>query len=115
MNYLGHTKTGIISFILSMIVVILFTFITFQDIYFPISFSGEETSQISILIQKIGVEREIAMMIFISFISFILAMIAMFQKGSQKKLPKFSIVISGIFVIPNILALAIGLFKGLAI
>ncbi|GAA0077041.1 hypothetical protein UT300005_14190 [Clostridium sp. CTA-5] len=113
MSNLKHTKIGISSFILTLTVIIFFSIIIIRDILFPISFSKAETSQISTLPLKIDLVRETLIITAISFSSFILGIISIFQKGSKKILPKIAIIISGLFLIPVILGLVKGIFLSL--
>lgn len=100
LNNLKHTKIGITSFILISIVVIN----TISSVVCPLKMPYVNPSAIEIL----G-------MTMISLISFILGLIAMFEKGSKKILPKITIVISGIFLIPAIAGLVKGIFLCLTI
>jgi len=104
LSNLKHTKIGKISFILALILLTYFIITTMSDIMNPISFSSEETSRISNISKGKGIEmqRELLIMTAMSISSFILGVIARFQKESKKILPAIAIIISGVFLIPVI-------------
>ncbi|WP_061312719.1 hypothetical protein [Clostridium botulinum] len=100
MNDLKHTQIGITSVILILIVVIN----TIIPVLYPLNMPYVIPSVIEILA-----------MTMISLLSFILGLVAMFQKGSKKLFPKIAIIISGIFLIPVVVGLAKGIFLRLTI
>ncbi|WP_252226866.1 hypothetical protein [Clostridium sp. ZBS2] len=99
MKKLKHSKIGIISFILTLVIIIYMIVVTILDIVCVLH------NPIKIIPRHI----EVPTLIIILFISFILGVIARFEKESKKTLPTIAIVISGLLLIPAI----IGLIEGI--
>lgn len=108
---LKHSKIGITSFIFALIIIISFIIITVRDILFPISFTGPEKIH---TVPIVSPGTVILIMTAISFISFVLGLVARFEKESKKTLPTIAIVISGVFLIPAIIGLIKGIFLRLS-
>ncbi|NRT86745.1 hypothetical protein B0H41_000424 [Clostridium beijerinckii] len=82
-----------------------------RDVLFPISFTGtEQIHAVPIMSSR----TEMLIITSISFITFLLGVVARFEKESKKTLPTISIVISGIFLIPAIVGLIKGIFLRLS-
>ena len=111
MKKLKHSKIGITSFIFALIIMTYVIIIIMRDILFPISFTGpEQIHTVPIVSQR----TEILIITAISFISFVLGLVARFEKESKKTLPTIAIVISGLVVIPAITGLIEGIFLRLS-
>ncbi|MBN1068619.1 hypothetical protein [Clostridium sp. ZS1] len=104
MKNLKHSKVGIMSFILTLIVIIYMIIVTIADI-------------ICVLhnpVQIIPRHIEAITLIIVLFISFILGITARFEKESKKTLPNIAIIISGLLLIPAIVGLIEGIFLRLS-
>lgn len=81
------------------------------DIIFPISFTANGQIQASSIVSP---TTDILIMTAISLISFVLGLIALFEKESKKILPTIAIAISGMVLIPVINGLIKGIFLRLS-
>jgi hypothetical protein len=99
LSNLKNTNTGIASFVLMLMVVIYVLYIAILDIAF---FDEATMSTWSLNIPQ-GVE--ILILTGVSFVSFVLGIVARFQKESKKVLPTIAIIVSGVFVAPAITGL----------
>jgi len=96
LSNLKHTNIGIASFALMLIVIIYALTTTILDIAF---FDNATMTTWSSNIPR-GIE--ILILFGVSFISFVLGIVARFQKESKKILPTIAIIVSGMFLIPVI-------------
>lgn len=87
----NHSRIGITSFVLSIIPIIYIIIQSIVDIYFPINTEFNKVAALTYIIMNF--------MFAVFLVSFMLAIIAIRQKGYKKILPIISLIISGLILL----------------
>lgn len=112
MNFKNNTILEKISFGISILILLCTLEVTFHDIIFPLDFDNPSSS-ISFYDQYQNLITILLMLI--ALVNFILGIITLFQKGSNKKLAVTTIIICTPLALPCIIGYTEGIMMRLGI